>query len=52
MFTSTSMKETSGVLMGAYCRIVGVVEDELYILLDADGNTGYLPQSWFWEGNG
>lgn len=52
MFTSASMKETSGVLMETFCWIVGVVEDELYILLDTDGNTGYLPQSWFWEGNG
>lgn len=52
MFASASMKETASVLMGTYYWIIGVVEDELYILLDADGNTGYLPQSWFWEGNG
>ena len=32
--------------------LVGVVEDELYIILTQTGETGYAPQDWFWEGNG
>ena len=33
-------------------RVVGVVEDELYILLNDLGQTGYVPQEWLFEGNG
>ena len=36
---------------GAYW-IVGVVEDDLYIVLTETGKTGYAPQEWFSEGNG
>lgn len=32
--------------------IVGVVEDEWYIIVTRNGESGYLPQEWFWEGNG
>lgn len=32
--------------------VVGVVEDEFYILLTDLGDAGYVPQSWLWEGNG
>ena len=32
--------------------IVGVVEDEWYVILTTNGESGYLPQEWFWEGNG
>ncbi len=32
--------------------LVGVVEDELYIILTEIGETGYASQDWFWEGNG
>lgn len=32
--------------------VVGVVEDEWYILLTDLGDAGYVPQSWLWEGNG
>lgn len=32
--------------------IVGVIDDAWFILLDAMGNTGYLPQNWYYEGNG
>lgn len=32
--------------------IVGVVEDELYIIVTTNGESGYVPQEWFWEGNG
>lgn len=38
-------------LAGEYW-VVGVVGDELYILLTESGGTGYAPQAWFWEGNG
>jgi hypothetical protein len=51
LFTSPAMKESDGVLINPFFEIVGVVEEELYILLDTEGNTGYLPQSWFWDGN-
>lgn len=32
--------------------VVGVVEDRLYILLTDDGETGYVPQAWLFDGNG
>ena len=32
--------------------IVGVVEDDLYIIVTTNGDSGYAPQEWFWEGNG
>ena len=32
--------------------IVGVVEDALYIIVTTNGDSGYAPQEWFWEGNG
>ena len=32
--------------------IIGVVGDEWYILMRADGSVGYAKQSFFWEGNG
>ena len=32
--------------------IAGVVDDELYVILTNRGETGYMPQEWFWEGNG
>ena len=32
--------------------IVGVVEDELYIIVTTNGDSGYVPQEWFWDGNG
>lgn len=32
--------------------IVGVAEDELYIIVTTNGESGYVPQEWFWEGNG
>ena len=52
LFASAEMKETTGVYFGYGSWIAGVVGDTLYILLDADGNTGYLPQSCFFAGNG
>lgn len=32
--------------------ITGVVDDELYVILTNRGETGYMPQEWFWAGNG
>lgn len=32
--------------------IIGVAEDEWYILMNASGQVGYAPQSWFEPGNG
>ena len=32
--------------------VVGLVEDEFYILLTDLGDSGYVPQNWLWEGNG
>ncbi len=33
-------------------QVVGVVEDDWYILLSDWGQTGYVPQSWLFDGNG
>ena len=33
-------------------QVVGVVEDDWYILLSDWGQTGYVPQSWLFGGNG
>lgn len=52
LFAAPAMRETTGVYYGSGTWIVGVAGDGLYILLDFEGNTGYLPQSWFWSGNG
>lgn len=32
--------------------IIGVVGDEWYIVMRADGAVGYVPQAYFWDGNG
>ncbi len=50
LYTSQEMNAEHA-LTGEYW-VVGVVGDELYILLTANGGTGYAPQSWLWEGNG
>lgn len=54
LFASPDGKETTGVVMdsGGDCWIAGVIGDEWYILLNTQGSTGYLPQSWMWDGNG
>jgi SH3-like domain-containing protein len=52
IFASPDMRETTGVYYGYGMWIAGAVGDELYIMLDTEGNTGFLPQSWFWAGNG
>ena len=52
-FTAADLKATTAAfsLEGPFW-IVGVVEDRLYILLDIEGHTGYMPKDWFFEGNG
>lgn len=32
--------------------IIGVVGDEWYVVMRADGAVGYVPQAYFWDGNG
>ena len=32
--------------------IIGVVDDDWYVLMRADGSVGYAMQDYFWEGNG
>lgn len=32
--------------------LVGLVEDEFYIVLTEQGECGYVPMDWMWEGNG
>ncbi|MDD3409182.1 MAG: hypothetical protein PHY12_00060 [Eubacteriales bacterium] len=51
-YASPALKETTGVLLVEGGWIAGAVDDELYVLLDCHGSTGYLPQSWFFDGNG
>ena len=48
---SAPRKGTEKELAGSI-YVVGVVEDEFYILLTDLGDAGYVPQSWMWEGNG
>jgi len=32
--------------------IIGVVDDAWYVVMRADGTVGYVPQDYFWDGNG
>jgi len=32
--------------------IIGVVDDAWYVVMRADGMVGYVPQDYFWDGNG
>lgn len=38
--------------LSGYIHIVGIANNNLYILLTSDGHTGYVPSEWMWEGNG
>ena len=51
-YTSFTGGDRSQARMEWYTWIIGVVNDEWYILLNEDGQTGYLPQAWLWPGNG
>lgn len=50
LYDTTELK-THHPASGAYW-IVGVVDDELYIIVTLNGESGYLPQEWLWDGNG
>lgn len=52
LYAFPDLRETTDVPYGLDTWIVGVIGDELFILLDSDGNTGYLPQSLLYPGNG
>lgn len=32
--------------------IIGIYEDQWFIVMNAEGQTGYVPVKWYWEGNG
>ena len=51
-YADPSMKEHPFHRIQGALWIAGVVEDELYIVLTPLGETGYMPQEWFWAGNG
>ena len=36
---------------GEECYLIGVIDD-FYIIMDTDENVRYIPQDWFWAGNG
>lgn len=44
--------DSTGYRLNGTIWIAGVVEDELYVILTNRGETGYMPQEWFWAGNG
>ncbi|MBE0601223.1 MAG: SH3 domain-containing protein [Firmicutes bacterium] len=52
LYAAPDFQKTTGIRLGADTWVVGVIGDESYILLDAYGNTGYLPQSALWGGYG
>lgn len=52
LYASLDMTDTTGDLVEYGFWIIGAVDDELYVLLNAQGYTGYMPQSWFFDGNG
>lgn len=51
MFADAQMRRKAEQIGRAYW-LVGVVEDELYVILTETGQTGYAPQEWFFDGNG
>ena len=48
----SAKEENPQVLDTGSFQVVGVVEDDWYILLSDWGQTGYVPQSWLFDGNG
>lgn len=48
----SAKEENPQVLDTGSFQVVGVVEDDWYILLTDWGQTGYVPQSWLFDGNG
>ncbi len=52
MVYPSAKEENPQVLETGRFQVVGVVEDDWYILLTNWGQTGYVPQSWLFDGNG
>ena len=52
VYVDMNLSEDGNTIHEGSYWIVGVVEDDLYIILTETGETGYAPQDWFWEGNG
>lgn len=46
------MHENEAYLLNGSLWLAGVVEDKLFIVLTPYGETGYMPQEWFFEENG
>lgn len=44
--------DSTGYRLNGTIWIAGVVDDELFVILTNRGETGYMPQEWFWAGNG
>ena len=50
LYTDLTLKET-------YCThsawtLMGVVDGRLYVIVTDEGETGYSPMEWFFDGNG
>ena len=50
LYTDLTLKET-------YCThsawtLMGVADDRLYVIVTDEGETGYAPMEWFFDGNG
>ena len=50
IYTDLTLKER-------YCthsnwHLMGVVDDRLYVIVTDEGETGYAPMEWFFDGNG
>ena len=53
-FLFSDLKEhISSIPIDTYVQIIGVVDEkQWYVVMTRDGDIGYAPQNWFWEGNG
>lgn len=51
-YANRQMNRQEAVQLSGMIWVVGVVDDDLFIVLTTRGETGYMPQEWFWEGNG
>lgn len=50
--SSDVMADADGMREWWWWRIIGVYEDEWFILTTREGQVYYQPQDWFWPGNG
>lgn len=51
-YADQKMHENEAYLLNGSLWLTGVVEDKLFIVLTPYGETGYMPQEWFFEENG